>query len=659
MVLGGAALVLLLAVTASARAAQVPSPWTWTDYGPALNDVSCVTPTACVAVGQSGAVLRSPGVGGQPLAWSFVALRPQDPPQPRPDPQELRAVWCSPQSCLAVSNVPTRRPARSWVYRSTDGGATWTAIQQLPDTPNLSTASANDITCEPNPASAARRVCYAVGVDGGAWRSADDGRTWTHLDLPPPSAGRQTYRTIRCPSAGLCLAVGGDEATDATAALIRRATITPIKVPAQAKAMLALGCDTATRCTVSTGNQYATIDLPDGAWSPQRFLRPSKPAGTVVTSLDCPGADRCIGLAPAVGLAVRTDTLARAGDHNWQRRPLGSLDLAAVDCVGQACVAVGRHASWLSSDDGGGDWDVVNEVPKLDTVSCGGPLGPSCVAGGEKDLTVSRSRGELWSGPLRGYAGLNVKALNCTGPSTCLVLAKTLTLFTTDLAAFAARHPTITDPKGTDALTCVTDVLCVGLNEGVTYTTLDGAVTDWSQSGFPERGGSISCLPGQTAPVTCLALTRDFIVRGQMTPTGGAPLWRWTGTDADPDEILESIACDPTGRQCAAAGANGLVMTTTTDVMHWTSHTLPEGKPPGARPDFKTVTCPAAGVCLVGGGNGVTATIVSTTDNFATYSVDTITGILGAEVAFHGFGCESVTRCVGVGSTAAVGTRPG
>ncbi|HEY8581516.1 MAG TPA: hypothetical protein VIL49_01165, partial [Capillimicrobium sp.] len=73
-------------------------------------------------------------------------------------------------------------------------------------------------------------------------------------------------------------------------------------------------------------------------------------------------------------------------------------------------------------------------------------------------------------------------------------------------------------------------------------------------------------------------------------------------------------------------------------------------------PDYTSVTCPQAGFCMAGGMQGVQSIVASTVNNWADFSYDTI-GDLRAAPGIAGFGCESVNRCVAVGSTVLVGVR--
>lgn len=632
----GAALVAIALTAAAplADAERVPSQWTWSDYGPALRDVSCSAPGDCVAVGQRGMVLHSTRDAEDPLAWSRIPLD---------YPEELDGVACTKSFCLAVSN--TRRTSAiyvSKVFRSNDGGETWSDGVALPAAGATKTRSALALACDDAGA------CYAAGPGGGVWRSGDGGRSWDPLDLPPKPAA---FKRLACPAAATCVAVGGE--STGSSAVIEGTKVTPVALPPKlGKGILALACDTATRCTATDGlGQFTSLSIPDKAWAPAKLF----PKAAPVSALSCPIENVCVGLSG--GVSLRTTTLSSAtGD--WQRRPLGTLNLAAIDCAQTACVAVGKAAAWFASFDAGFGWGRVNEVGKFDAIQCPDGFGDTCVAGGEKDLGVSRSEGRLWSLPLSGETGLNIKSVNCSGRSECLFLGKALTLFTTDLTQFAERRPTITDPRGTDALTCITKELCVGINEGVVYTTLDGAVTGWSQNSFPDKATSVACLPGRTDPAVCVATTREFLILGTMTQTDDQIRWNWRYTDADPSQGLEAVGCSP-GGQCTAVGGGGEVLTSDgTDLMHWTERILPnELEPVETRPMLKSVACPASGVCLVGGIHEPNAVIASTTNNWDDFSYEEIEGIEGAAPTIKSFGCDSVNRCVAVGSTSLLGVR--
>jgi photosystem II stability/assembly factor-like uncharacterized protein len=630
----GAALVAIAFASAAppAQAERVPSPWSWSDYGPALRDVSCSAPGDCVAVGQQGMVLRTAGDGENALAWSRIPLD---------YPEELDGVTCTESFCLAVSN--TRRGAATYVskvFRSSDDGQTWSDGVALPPAGVAKTRSALALACA--------GACYAVGPGGGVWRSGDDGRGWDALDLPPKPA---SFTRIACPDAGTCVAVGGND--DGNSAVIENRKVTPVELPGKiGKGIQAIACDSPVRCTATDGiGQFVSLSVPSKDWGAVKLF----PKAIPVSALSCPVEDVCVGLAESV--ALRTTALSSLTGE-WQRRPLGTLNLKEIDCAQTACVAAGKAATWFASFDDGFGWARVNEVAKFDAIQCPAALEETCVAGGEKDIGMSRTEGKLWSLPLNGYTGLNVKAVNCTGLSECLFLGKTLSLFTTDLVDFTPRQPTISDPRGTDALTCIDKEVCVGINEGVVYTTLDGAVTAWENDSFPDKATSVACLPGRTDPAVCVATTREFLVLGTMTQSRGQVRWNWRTTDADPSEGLEAVGCSP-GGQCTAVGGGGVVLTSDgTDLMHWSERILPSPLDPvETRPLLKSVACPANGTCLAGGVHGPKAIIASTTDNWADFSYDEIDGIEGAAPTVTSFGCESVDRCVAVGSTSLVGVR--
>jgi photosystem II stability/assembly factor-like uncharacterized protein len=622
--------ILLAVATAPAGAEEIPSRWTWTDYGPSMRDVSCGSPGDCVAVGQRGMVLHSSRDDDDSLAWAKAPIE---------YPEELAGVTCTQTFCLAVSNErEPKAPFESAVFRSEDGGKTWGAGVVLPEAGR--TQSAVALSCDGDGA------CYAVGPAGGVWRSLDGGRSWAALGQSP----KAVYEHVDCPAAELCVAVGNKKTGDS--AVIEGTAVTPVALPKETGAgVLALACDSATRCTATDGlGHYMSMTIATKAWGAPRLFPGLVPP--TVTSLSCPIENVCVGLAG--GLALRTVDLS-SPTGGWKRRPLGSLAVETIGCAREDCVAVGKAAVWFSSFDAGFSWHRINEIPKFASVQCG--FGETCVAGGDKDIGVSRSGGKLWSLPLAGETGLGVESVNCSGPSECLFLGKTLALFSDDLVQFEERHPTLYDPRGTKALACVTKEICVGLNEGVVYTTLDAAKTPWTQNGFPETATSMACVKERLEPAECVATTREFLILGTMTHTDGKVRWDWRYTDAEPSVALEAVACSP-GGQCTAVGKSGVLLTSDgTDLMHWNEHILlNESEVAALRPVLSSVACPADGECLVGGFHGAKAFLASTTNNWADDSINEFEGIEGAP-ALTAIGCKSPDRCVAVGSTSLVGIR--
>jgi hypothetical protein len=642
-------LVLVLFAAGTASAAEIkPSGWTWTNYARTLNDVSCASATSCVAVGDEGIVMRTTGDPAAPLAWSGVGGLVH--------PVQLAGVTCTAGFCLAVSNTSAVTALfHSLVYKSTDNGASWSAGVALPAAQGTITKtwSAKTLDCDPAPAGS--RACYAAGAGGGVWRSTDDGASWTALDR---AKGAPAYGQIDCPAAGVCAAVSGSASPDV--AVITDTKITPVAMPAKTGAgATAVGCDTATNCTVTDGlGHFMALTVPSGTWGTVKSFPPK----VGVTSLSCPAKDTCVGLS--TGIFVRTTALSST-TGSWKRRPSGDaipFNLQALACApgSTTCVAVGKVASWFQSADAGFTTTPVNAVPTQDAVDCPAAFSGLCVGGGDKSVGVSRSGGTLWTTPLAGVAHLDTVSVRCTGLSTCTLLGKESTLLTTDLENFGGGlFPTTFDPAGTDGLTCVTDLVCVGLTTSVTYTTLDGAKSLWTKSAFvPEKPSQVACIAGKTDPVTCLAVTTDNLLRGTMTiGDGGRIHWQWVYTDIDPDTPFTAVGCSPGGKCTAVGHAGELFTSDDADLLNWTDHSIDTSVVPANRTDLTSVTCPSDTTCLAGGSHGGKVVLVSTANAWADYGKDEIGGLDSAAPTLKGFSCETVSRCLAVGDTAIVGTR--
>jgi hypothetical protein len=648
---------LMLGFTATAQAQTPSSPWSWTNYGPALRTVSCADATTCVAVGQQGFALHT-GAGGPAGALGWGTTSPA-----LKYPEELSGVSCTSAFCLAVSSRRTNPGAyASSVYRSTDGGATWPAKVALPPAtvPGTSgstqTQSAMAVGCNAD----GTAVCYAVGPTGGVWKSADQGASWTPLPVRQPGG---QYRKIDCPTAGTCVAISGSDTTT-SAAVISGDSVKLLASPKPFTGATGVGCDSATRCIVTDkAGHWVTLAVPAGTWGDVDTFPVKDKIATPALDVSCASANTCIAVAGA-GLVMRTTTLSTGSHGGWQRAPDGDaipFNLTNISCAATACVMSGKAASWLASTNSGRTWQWINRIETLKAIDCPAAAPGTCVAGGN-GISVTNTGGQLWSAPLVD-ADLDTKWIGCTGPTTCLQLGRTGGVTTTDLRVFDGITPPSFSPAGISSGTCISREICVALAK-TTLTTLNGGASVWGQTAFlPGTPGQIICLPGSTNPVTCLATVGSFVAVGTMTVQGDAPnskaLWDWRYTDVDAEAALPAIACSPgPAIACTAVGGNGQVWTTTDPTfMHWEEHSIATTEIVDKRPALTSVTCPSAGYCLAAGAHAGSAYIATTQDNWATYSEDSIEGIESASPTINAIVCPTPERCIAIGDTALVGVR--
>jgi photosystem II stability/assembly factor-like uncharacterized protein len=618
------------------------SPWTWVDRGPKLLSVSCPAQGKCVAVGIGGAVLRSTPGGTAPLAWSFVPGLA--------DNEDLVSVACRGTLCITVTGID-RNPSSgvSKVSLSTDGGATWSRRPEpLPPATQvhrvkqhgrtvktrITTRVADAVACEPTGA------CVIVGRGGGIWRSTDDGQSWTPV---PGGSAPVPYFALACPSDGVCVLVGGSGSANTT--VLKGTTATPIAPPAIGQ-LRAIACDTASSCTAGGGKSVASISAPWARWE-SPVLLPGKVNSLV--SLSCPAANTCVG---ATGAAM-VRTVNRSGGE-WAKRPTGAIGLTSVSCAGTTCAVVGDKAAWYGSTSTGFAWGQVNQVAKLDVVSCASGAGTgTCVGGGMSDIGRTTTNGDLWTTPLSLIA-LSAGAASCAGLPTCFVISKDRTLASTDGGAtWQFRQPGGNLNAGPEKGTCFDAMQCVAVSDGTVYTTFDGARSGWNVGGIPagpgEKAGGLAC-PTAT---TCVLTTLSYIWRGDMTIKDGIVTWTWVAGDADPSDPLTGVACSSPS-SCTAVGDKGQVWTSTdATLLHWTLKNIGPATDPAP---LLGVACPANGVCVAVGFRGYVAT---TTNNWASWSVGQIGVVRGGKNPpdLKGVDCQSATRCVLVGDTAYVGTR--
>ena len=179
----------------------------------ALEDVACVSPTSCIAVGQFGFDLLQMYTGVAPLIerWDGTAWHLEVSSNAKDSlDTELNAIACSTHDrCVAVGFQRVTGGAYSSFAEIRDGGR-WRLLR-TPDPEGSPDVELVDVACPETDR------CIAVGswVSGAHVHSlveSWDGRRWTIEHTPAPGGSTSTLLSaIACPDPQTCIAVGAYE----------------------------------------------------------------------------------------------------------------------------------------------------------------------------------------------------------------------------------------------------------------------------------------------------------------------------------------------------------------------------------------------------------------------------------------------------------------
>jgi hypothetical protein len=312
-----------------------------------LTGISCVSATACVAVGETASDRH---VAPMTEVWNGARWAARPVPVPAGAVYStLSGVSCvSATLCIAVGVVEITASEMPLV--EVWNGATW-AARPLPVPAGSDDAAFAGVSC------ASATACVAVGrLDEGdstvpaaeAW----NGVTWAVQPVPAPagSGDVSALAGVSCTSAAACIAVGHDNA----AMLAERWNgtkwaIQPVPVPADGSAPVSVSCASAIACTAVGPAIAARWNGTN--WTIQRTASLGTGDTGFLSGVSCASARRCT----AVGYyqtAVAQPTLAeRWNGSAWDIQPTpggpgieASNSLAAVSCISATdCTAVGNY----------------------------------------------------------------------------------------------------------------------------------------------------------------------------------------------------------------------------------------------------------------------------------------------------------------------------
>lgn len=402
-----------------------------------LQDVSCSSPTSCVAVGYiSGEPAETLIVQWDGDAWSIVETPgPSDLPDGGSE-MVLTSVSCPDETtCIAAGWYFSSGGTQRTLFEAWDS-TSWSVV----DSPNVSGAFANyslGVTC------ASATSCFAVGAiqstPSGVWQTLIerwDGTSWSISPSPNPDPTFNQLRSVACPASSHCFAVGdrgpGLAVVEHWDGSSWSATSDPPVNPTPANATLAdVSCASAATCfavgryTTRSGITATLVERPAGnRWSVRASPNPSGAAYNVLTGVACPSTTMCfaVGTSSADDFSVQRTLIQRWNGTRWSIVPSPNVAqgkvsvhnrLSSVSCPSAAsCFAVGdsyyKHYRTLVLHWDGKTWSIVTSPDATTTddnflagVSCA--TASSCMAVGHtvpKDNHPSHRRTftERWNG---------------------------------------------------------------------------------------------------------------------------------------------------------------------------------------------------------------------------------------------------------------------
>jgi len=334
-----------------------------------LGDVSCISSSLCLAVGDDAYAARGFGEVWSGSAWGFgggaatgAGLRTL-----ANHPVAISCVSVS--FCAVVGTTPAGGLAADKWYEpvpNTPSLGWGSTALGAPATPEGGTGPVfKDVSCTSSTA------CTAVGYyskEGVRKTLAErwNGSNWSIQTTTNPASGNAELLGVSCSSATSCAAVGkkGSETYAESWNGSSWSASTPLNVSGATQNVLSsISCTSSTACTAvgysgkSEFERSALVERWNGsAWTTQSTPTPAEAKGSVeLFGVVCTGASACVAVGTYVsetigGLPTATKTLAYSWNgSSWsiQSSPNGEGKkgnaLEAVSCTAvSACTAVGR-----------------------------------------------------------------------------------------------------------------------------------------------------------------------------------------------------------------------------------------------------------------------------------------------------------------------------
>lgn len=459
------------------------------------------------------------------------------------------------------------------------------------------------------------------------------------VDHVAPFAYAWELDGLACPSASLCVGVGGDHiisSTDPAGGALWHS------VRVDARHLRAISCPSASLCVViDQSGDVLTSTEPTGsavAWSISALT-----PGHELSDVACPSTRLCVAAGHPAGVLISTDPAG--GPGTWSTPPIpGKRYSERVACPSTSmCIAFDEGSvSWLALDSNGhGEWKGTwssSETSIVRSISC--PSENLCVAVNDAGdalvsttPTVARS---AWSSTHIDSAGL--QGVSCSSELLCVVVDGQGDLITSNNPAGGAdawSAPVNVDPNAGDALpgggpllalgirnptpawrpqpqsvSCPTTALCVALDRyghSITSTNPAAGASTWTLATAAEGADGFAAM-SCPSPSLCAGIDNAGRVVSSTRPGSSRARWRVTTVPGLSDAYEWGIVC--IRRPLCVAYDRSF-----TSIGHYQEQQMfasvhPNGGPRtwravkvpgyavGSLPDSSTTSCPWRTICL-------------------------------------------------------------
>jgi len=351
-------------------------------------------------------------------------------------------------------------------------------------------------------------VCLCLGALALSSAVAK-GATWSSLQLPG-EAQKVTMFGISCPTASLCVAVGGNNtiasSTEPAGGLSKWNVVYAGEgadpMASNFRQIRGVSCASPQLCVAVTfdGLVYTSTN-PTGAaaaWT-VTDLDPVGPS-THLYGVSCPTVSFCA--ASAGGAKIVTSTDPTGGSAAWTKTQLeGPLELRGISCASpMLCVAVGdngdnirpeagdRGEIFSSTDPLGGAWQRAQAPIQGNAYGLSCPSADLCVSGdlhGNLLVSTAPTSPSSWRS-VDGGGSVQITDADCPGPSLCAAIDNNADVLTSTAPAGGpgawtftnlAPYPGVDDvskANGTFGISCPSESLCaIAANEGQIFTSTD------------------------------------------------------------------------------------------------------------------------------------------------------------------------------------------